>query len=634
MRCVSFLSLLFCGVLPAFAQQADSLGGRKLREVEIVARKPEVFAAGSRHTPIDSAFLKNNNAGSLADILQNATAVYIKSYGIASVSFRGTTASQTAVLWNGFNINLPALGQTDFSIIPANSLGSIHLQHGSAGSNFGSSAIGGAVLLSSNTDIKPGLSLNVQQDFGSFGRYFTQIGGSYGFKKANVDASIFRTEAKNNFPFINTFKFGKPAEKQENAATEQAGFTANASWKATDNSRFFFRNWFTSSNFQAQPGMIAANTHARNQNRNLRSMAEWNYRSGWGNTSLKAAYFHDFMQYQDDNLQPADTDIKTYQIQAEQAFIFREKLNINLGAHAQYFAGKVDGYSQPVNEWRNSVFALLRYDLFETLHLNLNWRQAFVQGFNPPPAPTFGLSYAFLNRAKNTLSWKGNITRGYRVPTLNDRYWPPGNENLKPEESWNYETGLVHQFTQNQLTTETELTVYALRVDDWIQWLPSAKDASKWVPVNLKKVHAGGLEFSGKITYHFSDWHLKLNGNYAYTRSVQKATYLISDEPLNRQLVYTPLHTASALAGLGYKTWFLNLNGSFTGERFADAENEIALPAYMLFNVSGSKALQAGKCRFQVIGQINNLTNTVYQNLQYYARPGRNYNLSLRFELN
>ncbi len=622
------------GLLPlaTWAQHPDSTKTHAIREVQITAAKAETYAAGSRHTLIDSAFLKQNNAGSLAEVLQNATAVYVKTYGIATVSFRGTGASQTAVLWNGFNVNLPSLGLSDLTLIPVNSLGSVQLQHGSAGSTFGSAAIGGAILLASPSDIKPGFSLNAQQDFGSFGKYFSRLGSSYGFKKAGLSASVFRSEARNDFPFIN---FGKRLEKQVNAATAQTGFTADAAFRPSEKQKFFFRNWYTASDYQAQPGMLTTNTHARNQNRNLRSMAEWNYRSNWGNTTVKAAYFRDFMRYQDDNLKPSDTDISTWQAQAEHAFIIKEKLNLNLGADSKFFTGEVDGYSRPVEEWQHSVFALFRYDLFRDLHLNLNWRQAFIPGFNPPPAPTLGFSYDFLHQNLHTLSWKGNFTRGYRVPTLNDRYWPPGNPDLKPEDSRNLETGVKYTFSGNALTAETELTGYRMLVKNWIQWSPGT-NGGLWSAQNLQEVLASGLEFSGKLTYRFSaDLRAEASGNYAYTSSVQKATYQNTEpELLNKQLVYVPLHTASGLLQTSYKTWFLTLNGSFTGSRFPDAENEKTLPAYSLLHVYGGKTFTLNKYSFQVIGRVNNLTDVRYQNYQYYATPGRHYSLSLRFNFN
>ncbi|HSI89764.1 MAG TPA: Plug domain-containing protein, partial [Adhaeribacter sp.] len=162
MRGLKLFLPVLAGFLPLFssAQTPDSLRSRKLHEVEIVARKPETFAAGSRQTSLDSAYLKMNRSGSVAEMLQNATPVYVKTYGqgmLSSVAFRGTSASHTAVLWNGFNISLPTVGQLDLSLLPVSGLESVALQHGSAGSNFGSGAIGGSVLLSNATSFEPGL---------------------------------------------------------------------------------------------------------------------------------------------------------------------------------------------------------------------------------------------------------------------------------------------------------------------------------------------------------------------------------------------------------------------------------------------------------------------------------------------
>ena len=80
MRGLKFFLPVLAGFFPCLssAQTPDSLRSRKLHEVEIVARKPETFAAGSRQTALDSAFLKNNHSASLAEILQNATPVYLK----------------------------------------------------------------------------------------------------------------------------------------------------------------------------------------------------------------------------------------------------------------------------------------------------------------------------------------------------------------------------------------------------------------------------------------------------------------------------------------------------------------------------------------------------------------------------
>ncbi|MDQ4139852.1 MAG: TonB-dependent receptor, partial [Bacteroidota bacterium] len=312
------------------------------------------------------------------------------------------------------------------------------------------------------------------------------------------------------------------------------------------------------------------------------------------------------------------------------SFTLAKKINVDVGSDIQYFTGEVDGYSKKVNETRASGFLLFRYDPLAFLHLNLNLRQAWVIGFNPPLAPTLGFALDVLQKNKYTLTWKGAATRGYRVPTLNDRYWPTGNANLKPENSYNFETGFMHKYILNRLTLESEVTAYQMQVENWIQWLP-ATSTGIWSPQNLKEVHASGFELSSKAKW--SLYQVKLTGgiNYSYTSSRQAQTYSSVSEPIGKQLIYVPYHTATAFADITYKTWLITANYQFTGSRYTTAENTLSLPAYGLISLYSGKTIPIGKTSFQIIARVNNLTNQVYQNLEYYAMPGRNYQLSIRF---
>ena len=65
---------------------------------------------------------------------------------VASPSFRGTNASQTAVLWNGIPINSMFTGQTDFNTILTGSIDKLTIRSGSGSVPFGSGAIGGSIL--------------------------------------------------------------------------------------------------------------------------------------------------------------------------------------------------------------------------------------------------------------------------------------------------------------------------------------------------------------------------------------------------------------------------------------------------------------------------------------------------------
>lgn len=630
-----FLVLLALGPLAGFGQQPDTVLGKQFRELTVRAAQPALFAPGSRVTQFDSAALSQQAGGSVADLLQARTPIFVKTYGhnmLATVSFRGTSASHTAVLWNGLAITQPTLGLTDLSLLPANAVQDVQLLHGSASSNFGSGAIGGAILLNNSSVNKPGLGLSAQQDLGSFGRSFSQAKLSFGSEKIAFDASGYLLQAQNDFPFVNTTQFGSPKERQVNAAQHQKGLTANLTYRPSRQDVISVRNWFTFSNTQSQPTMAAVNTQARNLNKNLRVMSDWTHASKFGATNVKAAFFNDQMQYRDEG-NASDSEVQTYQIQAEHGLQFKEKFNLNVGAEMQHFAAQVSDYGRNVTENRASIFSLLKYTVSNKLILNLNWRQAFIQRFNPPASPSAGFDLNILTLENAALHWKGTVSRGYRVPTLNDRFWPPGNPNLKPEASWNYESGLVYKYAVGNFGFETEATVFSMAVDNWIQWIPP-KTGGLWAPVNLKKVNSRGLEYSAKIHNKTGNLNISAGGNYAFTLSEQSKVYYQSSELKGKQLIYVPLHTATAFTDGQFKNWQLSVTWQFTGERFTNPENSRALEAYQLLSVYGGRTFRWQQCRFQVLGSVQNLTNTIYQTYEYYAMPGRYYNLSVRFHLN
>ena len=111
-------------MFPLVGSKPSARAGRRVQrlgEVRVQAVRPELFAVGSPRYEADSAALSQFRGGTVAELLQARTPLYLKSYGpgqLASITLRGTSAQHTAVLWNGLNIMLPTLGQNDFALLP------------------------------------------------------------------------------------------------------------------------------------------------------------------------------------------------------------------------------------------------------------------------------------------------------------------------------------------------------------------------------------------------------------------------------------------------------------------------------------------------------------------------------------
>ena len=85
-----------------------------LQTVEVSAEAIRRNAAeAAMERKMDTALLKRLNNVPMSQLLIQHSPVFIKTFGpggIATASFRGTTASHTLVLWNGFQLNAPTLG--------------------------------------------------------------------------------------------------------------------------------------------------------------------------------------------------------------------------------------------------------------------------------------------------------------------------------------------------------------------------------------------------------------------------------------------------------------------------------------------------------------------------------------------
>ncbi|WP_161889959.1 TonB-dependent receptor plug domain-containing protein [Pontibacter russatus] len=616
---------------PAVAQQDTTL--HQLRTVEVFGKPAEVYAAGSRVSALDSSYLSTYASGSLADALQARTPIYFKSYGasgISSVAFRGTSASQTVVLWNGLNIAPATLGQSDFSTLPLSGIGEVAVQYGSAAAIYGSGAIGGAVLLGSPIYKGTGFGLEVQQEAGSFGRYFSSGRVSYGNEKLQIGTSAYVRFAENDFPYKDISRFDTPEVRQQHAGQQLQGFTQDFIYKFSPKTQVAFHGWYTYADRELQPAMGSAYNEAKQRDENLRLLAELKHSSHWGQTDIKAAYFKDYLHYTDRSINSV-ADVHTYQLQAEQTYTRGDNWSLRGGLNLQHYIAENDGYAGQQEENRASAFALFRYNPVAPLALSLNVRQALVEGYNPLPTPALGFDWKFYRRNRHQLSLKGNASGSYRVPTLNDRFWVgAGNPDLKPEQGWSYEAGLRHLLVLgNTLLLETEASAYHMLIDDWIQWTPD--HTGNWRPYNLQKVRSQGIELSSQATATLGEIKLSSTAGYTYTSSEQVAIYEGTAGDKGKQLMYVPLHKATLAADMNYHHWTVLGNLNYTGPRYTSNSETTSLNSFLLLQLALSRKLKLQDNTLLLSLRADNVTSAEYQTMAYRAMPPRGYTFSIRF---
>ncbi len=616
----------------------------QLEEVVIYDIPEQKFATGSKIIRFDSAEMAQQQSRSLSDLLIRKTPVYFREYGagmLSSVSFRGTSAGHTAVLWNGLNMNQPNLGQTDFSLIPLFATENIAVQFGGSSALYGSDAIGGSIYLSSTPQWQEQLLVKVQQEAGSFGRNFSGISVSAGLRNWSLTSKIYRLQADNDFKFENTQKRGRPIERNRNAAFEQKGIVQDIAYRFSGNSYLSFKSWYQQTERQIQAPMGNSTMDDRQDDRNLNLSLQYRNNGPAGFFDAQLGHLYNYQLY---TAGGAASDYRTWQhignFRYEKSI--GKLLHLRLGHKINYIQAAIAQYPENrVNEARNDLFASVRLWPSADFTASFNFRQAFVTGFAVPFTPSAGLEYTFIRKSASSFKWLASGGRSYRVPTLNDRYWEySGNPNLIPENSWNTETGLHYDYSRQQKRIQVRLTGYSMWVDNWILWLPglarNPEGNSLWAPVNVQEVHSKGLEAEGSFLHPLLSGTLEAGGTFAYTRSINKTAKTSYDRTVNKQLPFVPEIKYNTYLNYQLNTWSMQSNWSYVGRRYTTGEgiSEYSLPAFYLLDVSVGKIFSLEQHSLNLLLEVRNLLDQQYQNYENRAMPGRNFNITAKYLFN
>ncbi|MEP7168724.1 MAG: TonB-dependent receptor [Bacteroidota bacterium] len=612
-----------------YAQSAnDTL---QIHEVEITATREKLFSAGSNITEIDSIIKANSITANLSELLSENSTAFIKSYGsggIATIAFRGTEARHTSVLWNGFNINSPTLGLCDLALVPVNFADKITVVHGSASSLFGTSAIGGIINLQNIPEFFTGLKLNYTGSAGSFGSLENVFSADAGIKNFLSSTHIFYEQSKNDFPFTN---FYNQSQKQQHANVSNTGVMQNFYFRFNNSDVISSGIWYQVTDREISPLMTVPQSTAQQKDSVLRIFLEYKKTLEKTIINFRAAYFDEYELYSDPYFNIyAPYKNKSVTIETEERFYITDKLILNAGGSIHQYKADVKEYKNPITQNYSAAFAGLRYDFKNGFQINCDARKDFTENRNSPVAPSAGIEKTIFQNLM-TLKVKGG--KNFNLPSLNDLYWVPGgNRDLKPETGWSYEGGIVfHPARKNKFSVEA--TYFSTLINDWIQWQPGA--FGYYTPMNLKQVHARGIESSINLKTNLNKFDFYFSGNYSFTKSTNEKSYqILGEETISKQLIYVPEHLANVHASIAFKKFTLTYSHIYVSSRFTTSDNILSLPFYHFANLNIEKYFILNKNSYGVFFKINNLFDENYQVIAYRAMPGRNYSAGIKINLN
>ncbi len=617
--------IVFClGIAQAFSQTKDS-SAISLKEVEITGIQSKQFISGKKIQQFDSLTKQNFSNSNLAELLSVNSPVFIKNYGpgnLSTSSFRGGNASQTAILWNGFNIQNNMLGQNDLSQLPNFIFDDIDIEYGGSASVWGSGAMGGSIHLNNKPKFNQGLFTSMNIGIGSYGTRKSNTAVHYSGKKFSSTTKVYLNQSVNNFEYLDT-----TVKKQLHSDYNIRGFLQELSFLFLKNQKITARAWYNVSNRNFPPTLGDKKSTASQLDENLKLSADWIYQGKKITPSIRFAYFDDILNYTDSTAKLfSNSKIKTLITEGDVNYFINSHHKVYLGANYTNYATQTLNYVRP-NQNMSKEAILLGYHLnyFEQkLNFDLNLRQEFSSSFNIPLTGSAGISYQLIK----LLKLKANAAKVYRLPTLNDLYWSPGgNPNLKPEDGYTYEGSLEIKLPFKNFLLESEMTYFNKNINNWIYWVPGA--GGNPTPINLLKVYSRGTETSSFITYKYDKLKCKIGFNSTYVLSTSLQSNLANDASVNKQLIYTPRYNYGESFSFSLDKFSISYYHNYIGYRFTTSDNTAWLKPYQYANLKVAYGYGFQKINAIISFNINNLYNTSYVVIAQRPMPLRNYEISL-----
>lgn len=581
-----------------------------LDEVVLTDAKLIRFSNGVKIRVLSDSILKTSNS-SLTDLLRFNSTIYLKENGygmVSSPSFRGTSAQQTAVVWNGININSQLNGQTDFNTIIPENYSNVAIRSGGGSVQYGSGAIGGSIHLNDELSFKKNASQSVLLSYGSFNSKKASFNTTAGDEKWTYNFGINYMDSDNDYKYLGTDKLN------ENGEFNSVNINASFGYFISEHHllKFYHNTFIGDRNFSST---LTAPSNSNYEDVTKRSLIEWNHFSAKSAGKFKLAYLSEEYKY----FANKDTERFTFGNSKNILANYDYKLYLNkvtLNGIVEY--SNITGEGTSIENIERNFFSttvLMSHNVNDKLNYGISIRQEFVNDYDSPFIISVDGKYQFSSMYSATL----NASKNYRVPTFNDLYWTgagaSGNKDLVPESSLQLDLGNIFTYKN----AEIKLNGYYLNVDNLIQWRPNG---TVWTPVNVAKTENYGAELEVALNNSFGKHNFNLNGGFAYTIAENKET--------KKQLLYVPKEKVTIGLSYDYNNWGAFYQMLYNGKAYSTTDNTDYVNGYAISNSGLKRSLDFdNKVNLDILIKINNLFNKNYQNTAYRPMPNRNFQLQI-----
>ncbi len=601
-----------------------------LDPVEILESRYETFSIGSNTRVLDSTDIIAHKGYDLSSLLNARSSIFVKGYGpgmLASPSLRGGSASQTALLWNGFNIQSPMHGQNDLSLFPLIFTDRVEVQHGNTGAVYGSGAVGSAISLSNQMEFNGKVFAETQLLANNIENYVQTFHIRAAGKRLAGTLRLFNQNAGNRFNYKNPNIPGSDVLERKHSEIGQKGFM-NELYYRGNNNHAVVRLWYQDNERNIPPSLMQEHTGAFQHDQSLRITGNWNKLFENSLLVINAAYFDETILFTDSLGIESYSNSNTWIQEIEYRILRFNNHTISAGINNYFVEAKSHHYVDRLQINRYSVFSSWKWQ-DENIGLGLfgSIRQEWQDDMDIPIIPSLGLSYQVFN----DFAIKANAGKNFRIPSLNDLYWyPGGNSDLLPERGWNQDVTFKYRKNSKHKKgigfSEAAVTGFHRLIDNWIIWLPKG---GLWTPQNVMKVRSTGLEATSAIKIKSQNSSSIFRLSYEYVSARNEKQKSPNDKSLGKQLIYVPKHSAGATVTTSYKSARLYYEHVFVGERFTSSDNLYSLDPFHTANIGVQYFFRLYETVLTLRFDIHNIWNESYMVVSGNPMPLRYYSIGI-----
>ncbi len=629
-----FLFILFL-VAPVAAQTTDRpvAADTTLPAVTVTATRLPIPSRGApaRVTLLDADAIAATNAASVADLLEARGPMFVRRYGsngLASITLRGSTASQTLVLLDGRRLADPQLGQLDVSLLPTVMLESFEVLHGGGSALYGTDALGGVVHLRS---VRPseGFATRLTSEVGAWGQ--RRIGGVVSGESGRWSAVIAAEgeTANEDFSFRDASLIDNPMIRNEGWDRERvAGYGAVTYANGPTSIRTALMLT------DAERGLGGTDSiGARQWDTTSRLWLDGSQNTSWGRVEAggfvqrsSLRYASPFPSTRPDAIDDTGrTTTASFDLTAHQTSIS----GWHLTGSATVATGKAEHPS--LSSDASDSFGALALAAAQTEGRLRIFPAVRLDGYAPSGgerklalSPQIGINWQALE--SEAFRMKASVGRAFRMPTFNDRLWQPGgNPDLLPEIGWTGDLGLL--FAANR--TSAEVTFFAATASDQIVWSPTVD--GYYAPENVARTRSLGVEASFDRTWLLGrSTGLEVGAVGTITDARDRSDPTASS--YNQQLRYVPRWTAKAWTSASFGAMRIDLGVQAVGRRYTTTDESQSQNPYLLLNGQIRYRHTLGPVSATIAVAAENLTDRHYEVIQSYVMPPRHFSARLTIQ--